>query len=372
MVANPFILKGYSEDQYFCDREKETKNIHNIVENGQDITLYAFRRLGKSALIQHVFHQMDDDERVGIFVDIWGSSSLADFTTSLAEAVIQSSIFSRRSIPNKMKEFIVGLGASITIGMDGQPSVDFLYHDRNKPFKKLEDILAFLNGTKKKVVLAIDEFQEIRKYEMAVPLEANLRKLVQRFQNTTFIFSGSEYHILDDMFNNYKNPFYQSTRMMSLDKIPKGRYQTFIEGHMARGKKALSREIIEHILDITHLHTYYVQAICHLIYSQRTYPRTLQEFDRLYQSFLEEKKVFYSEVPNRMTIKQFATLKTIASEGLVTSPTSSAFIEKLPVATPSSVQRIIQALLDKQLIIKDEGGYRLYDVFLEHYLKWKL
>lgn len=372
MVTNPFVLKGYAGVEYFCGREKETENIQNIVKNGQDITLYAFRRSGKSALIQHVFHQMDDDERIGIFVDIWGSSSLTDFTTSLAEAVIQSSIFGKRSISNKMKEFIGGLGASISIGMDGLPSVDLLYQDKNKPFKKLEDILTFLNGTKKKVVLAIDEFQEIRRYEMAHPLEANLRKLMQRFQNITFIFSGSEYHILDDMFNNYKNPFYQSTRMMALEKIPEDAYSEFIKKHMMKGNKELDDEIIQHILDITHRHTYYVQAICHLIYSRRTYPKTIIDFDKLYNDFLEEKKVFYSEIPNRMTVKQFATLKVIASDRLVTSPTASAFLERVPAATPSSVQRIMQALLDKQLIIKDEGGYRLYDIFLEHYLKWKV
>jgi len=372
MIQNPFILKGYVDKIYFCDREKEVKSILNSVINGQNITVSAYRRLGKSALIHHVFHQFHEKERVGIFVDIWGSSSLADFTACLAAAVIKSGLFGKRSITNKLRNFIAGLGASISIGIDGLPSIDFLYHNKNNPFKNLENIFSFLDAANKKVVLAIDEFQEIRKYEMAVPLEAKLRTLMQQFQNITFIFSGSEYHILDDMFNNYNRPFYQSTRMMGLGKIPRDLYTEFISNHMVRGKKVLDAPIIEHILDITHRHTYYVQAICHFIYSLRTYPKTIADFDLLYLSFLEEKYVFYAEVPNRMTVKQFATLKVIASEGVTISPTSASFLEKVPAATPSSVQRIIQALLDKQLIIKEEQGYRLYDVFLEHYLKWKI
>ncbi len=371
MISNPFILKGYSGVNYFCDREKETNSILNSLKNGQDITVYAQRRLGKSALIHHVFQQLENDQ-VGIFVDIWGSSSHSDFTTALAEAVINSSLFGKRTITNKLRDFIGGLGASVTIGMDGLPSIDVLYHHKNKPFRNLEGILTFLNTSGKKVVLAIDEFQEIRKYEMGNPLEANMRKLMQRFQNITFIFSGSEYHILDDMFNNYQRPFYQSTRMMTLDKIHEGAYIEFIQKHMNKVNKELDMSIIQHILDITYRHTYYVQAICHHIYSLRTYPRTVADFDKVYYSFLEDKMVFYAEVPNRMTIKQFAVLKVIAADGLVSNPTSAAFLERVPAATPSSVQRIFQALLDKQLIIKESAGYRLYDVFLSHCLKWKL
>jgi len=71
-----------------------------------------------------------------------------------------------------------------------------------------------------------------------------------------------------------------------------------------------------------------------------------------------------------LTKSQFAVVKSIAHAGLVKSPTSSDFMISSGVRSASSMQRIIQALLDKQVIIREDGLLRLYDVFLEHYLKY--
>ena len=57
---------------------------------------------------------------------------------------------------------------------------------------------------------------------------------------------------------------------------------------------------------------------------------------------------------------------------MVNSPTSSDFLRTANVKSASSMQRIIKTLLEKQVIIKEKGNYRLYDVFLEHYLKFNL
>ncbi len=58
---NPFILKGYKDSRFFCDRIRESDNLVNAIKNNQDITLFGYRRLGKSALIQHVFKKLDKE-----------------------------------------------------------------------------------------------------------------------------------------------------------------------------------------------------------------------------------------------------------------------------------------------------------------------
>ena len=44
MIENPFILRGYISDAYFCDREKETIDLIREIKNGNNITLIAPRR----------------------------------------------------------------------------------------------------------------------------------------------------------------------------------------------------------------------------------------------------------------------------------------------------------------------------------------
>jgi hypothetical protein len=120
-----------------------------------------------------------------------------------------------------MATFLKSIGASFSIGLDGLPSIDVIYSDRKHTFSSLEEIFHFLNKLDIRIVLAIDEFQEIKKYDNHFPLEARLRSLSQQSHNIVFIYSGSEHHLLNEIFTKYNMPFYQSTRMVSIDKIEK-------------------------------------------------------------------------------------------------------------------------------------------------------
>jgi len=366
---NPFLLKGYVGPEYFCDREKESDKIINSIRNQQDITLFAIRRTGKSALIYHVFNQLQENYDC-LYVDLWGTTSLSGFINETANAVIQSAIFSKGSFSKKLTDFIRSIGASLSIGNDGKPSVDIIYHDRNLIFNRLEEIFQFMEGNSSQVIIAFDEFQEIKKYTDSLSLEAKLRSLVQKYHNIRFIFSGSEQHLISDIFSSFDRPFYQSTRMIELKKIDSNQYHQFIIKHFHSGNKVISDALVSHILSLCHGHTYYIQAICNLIYSQEKIPGTIGEFEEIYLDFISEKQVFYAELPQRLTRHQFSTTKAIASIGKVEGVTTREFMDKAEIGSPGTMQAVIKALKEKQVIIKEGVAYRLYDVFLEHYLRY--
>ncbi len=372
MATNPFLLKGYLGKHYFCDREEETAKIITSIRNQQDITIHAFRRLGKSALLRHVENQMGQ-ECYFIYVDIWGTSAVGDFLKEISNGIIKSKIFSKRGIGKRLQDFIKSLGASFNLGLDGRPSIDLIYNDQLSLFKSLEEVISFLNSQDKPVVLAIDEFQEIKKYDSAkVPIEATLRKLTQRSNNIRFIYSGSEFHLINEIFNTYNKPFYQSTRMFQLGPIPKEKYRDFILVHFKKARKPLDPDLVERILDFSYLHTYYVQAIFNYLYGLEQVPTTWREFEKVYHPFVEEKGVFYAELPERITPQQFVVTKAFAMAGTVKSPTGAEFMRLANFTNSSSMRRAVKALEEKQIIIKDGEYYRLYDVFLEHYLKFNL
>ena len=54
-IDNPFVTTGYVGDEYFCDREKETKDIIRYLTNGNNVALISPRRYGKSDLLRHCF-----------------------------------------------------------------------------------------------------------------------------------------------------------------------------------------------------------------------------------------------------------------------------------------------------------------------------
>lgn len=56
-MVNPFVTKGYAGPAYFCDREQETKDLVQLLTNGNNMALISPRRLGKTDLIHHCFAQ---------------------------------------------------------------------------------------------------------------------------------------------------------------------------------------------------------------------------------------------------------------------------------------------------------------------------
>ena len=86
---NPFITRGYAGAEYFCDREKETHDIVNLLSNGNNIALISPRRLGKTDLIRHCFAQSELKEKYYTFlIDIYATSSLRDFVNTLGKAIL--------------------------------------------------------------------------------------------------------------------------------------------------------------------------------------------------------------------------------------------------------------------------------------------
>lgn len=84
-------------------------------------------------------------------------------------------------------------------------------------------------ASRQKCIVAIDEFQQIGYYPEK-NMEAVLRTYIQRCSNANFIFSGSERHLITEMFSEKARPFYNSADIMNLDVIPIDKYIEFAIG----------------------------------------------------------------------------------------------------------------------------------------------
>ena len=58
-LENPFVYQGYEGPDYFFDRTEETENIISALRNGRNVTLISPRKIGKTGLIRHAFHQLE-------------------------------------------------------------------------------------------------------------------------------------------------------------------------------------------------------------------------------------------------------------------------------------------------------------------------
>jgi hypothetical protein len=372
-AMNPFYLIPHTPKAYFCDRAQETEDMVRFLDNGSNITLISPRRYGKTGLIYHVFDCLKErKQKVELFyADIYATSSSDDFISVLAEAV--SKELKKDAL---IKSFFQKLGSIRPVftqdPLSGEPKLSFTLQTDAQRRYTLKALLEFLEHRSTKVVVAIDEFQQIRSYE-GLSMEALLRTHIQPLTNVQFIFSGSKKHTMAEMFTAENSPFYESAALYTLEKIDREVYAGFISEQFAAQKKTITPEAIDFILDWTRCHTFYTQTLCNRVFSAAKKEVSLVDALIAADAILKENEGGFLERRALLTAKQWKFLVAVAKEGEVREPTGAAFLHKYGLGAPSTAARLLNALTEKEMLLETktlEGStYCVYNVFLSRWLE---
>lgn len=373
-MKNPFIIKSYTSKELFCDRESELETLIRNCQNGIDTTLISQRRMGKSALIYRLFDEMEEQkiDFHTIYTDIYATRSLSDFIKFIAEAVLKA--FPENSnFGRKFMVFIKSLRPMITYdSISGEPQVQILYQSEQEKEHTLKGLFDFLDSQDKKILLAIDEFQQIREYPEK-NIEELLRTYIQRVKNIQFIFCGSKKHMMIDIFSNAKKPFYSSTQFITLDKIPWDKYHAFISHLFELNGRKIESDAVDYILEWTKRHTYYTQSLCNLIFSSGVKTISIAEVKEACVQILQMNETIFLQYRSLLTSGQWNFMIAVAKEQSVSQITAKAFLAKYDIGTPANSKRLVTALADKELIMenitKEGTSYAVYDLFLSRWLE---
>ena len=369
--TNPFVVKGKIEPQYFCDREAETERLTKSIGNGNNIVLISPRRMGKTGLIEHCFDQPALSDYYTFFIDILHTTSLREFTYILGKEVFD------RLLPKgkKMVKILIQTMKSISgsFGIDpttGEPSFNLQLGDITTPEYTLEEIFRCLEAANQPCLVAIDEFQQITNYPEK-NIEAILRTHIQRLSNTSFIFAGSERHIMQEMFLTAARPFYYSAELMELESIEKSVYVRFIVRNFEENKRKIDQETAEKVYDLFDGHTFYIQKTFNEAFSNTEKGKycTMETIKEAIETLLEIYAPFFKQVLSETLEKQKQLLYAIALNGEAEGITSSTFIKRNSLDSASSVQAAAKRLLEKDLIIKESKSYRLTDRLFTLWIK---
>ena len=342
--------------------------------NQSDMTLISQRRMGKTGLILRLFDELKTTKPDihTIYLDIFASRSIDDFIKLLAEATMKSFPV-KTSIGERLMTFIKSLRPQLSFdNITGEPQLQIAYQTAHEKEYTLRGLFDFLDSQEAPIVIAIDEFQQIRDYPEK-NMEALLRTYIQQVHNLTFIFCGSKKHLMADIFTNEKKPFYASTSFVSLSKIDEAPYTAFIRRLFEERQRSITSEAIQFILEWTRRHTYYTQQLCHTIYANGKQTIDLEEVKLACNQLMKQSEGVYLQYRQMLTDKQWDYLIAIAKEQSVQQITASAFLKRHKIGTPSVSRRLADALCEKGLI-NDESTldgtvYSISDVFMSHWME---
>lgn len=372
---NPFITRGYAGAEYFCDREKETHDIVNLLSNGNNIALISPRRLGKTDLIRHCFAQSELKEKYYTFlIDIYATSSLRDFVNTLGKAILEELKPRGKKTWEKFIMMLQSIKTEITFDFSGNPVWGMGLSNIENPSITLDEIFGYLNNADKPCIVAIDEFQQITSYSQGEDVEAALRTHIQRCNNAVFLFSGSRRHLMGSMFTSPSRPFYQSVITMGLAPISCDKYTSFAKRLFVKHDKLITDEVIEQVYNQFDGVTLCLQRVMNVLFMNTPVGgcATTQMADDAIEYILNLLNDNYETIISQLPEKQRAVLMAIAHDRKAKNISGGDFNKRHRLVSPSSTVSAIKALIDKDFVINDNGCYMVYDRFLSIWLKKKI
>lgn len=368
-LLNPFIYKGYEGSKYFCDREKETENIVRALQNGRNLTILSSRKIGKTGLIKHAFNRIKEQNKdaICIYLDIFATQNLNDFVQAFGAAIVEEAVEREKSLMSKVFDAFKAWRPMLSYdSLTGLPTVSVSIEPSSEEFT-LKSIFSHIENLKKEVYIAIDEFQQVANYPEK-GTEALLRSHIQ-FSHAGFIFSGSRQHLMAEMFNSPKRPFYQSTEFINLQPLPETVYYDFSRRFFEAKKGTLSETAFHDVYQRFNGHTWYVQFVMNRLYEMTKRVDSIEQTNQVILSIVDTLAPQYETMMALLTANQVNLLKAIAKENKVEKPQSVDFIKKYNLPSASSVKTALEVLVEKELVYPDNDGYIVYDRFLNLWLR---
>ena len=256
-MENPFIYGAIVTGKHFVDREREIKELTSDLLSRQHIILYSPRKMGKSSLIEEMFGRINREKKA-IAVRI----NLQKVTTKegLAKLIINEIVknFSMEKVVNEIKNFFTNISIRVFMDEKGKIGIEPIFRKKEE---LLEEALEFPEklGKRKNIILAFDEFQEIERWD---GIEKVMRAVMERHRNVSYLFSGSEEHLISLIFGTRERAFYRFGKMVKLPPIENGELEKFMIEKFEETGRTIDKEAVKFILDFGEGVPFYVQAIC--------------------------------------------------------------------------------------------------------------
>lgn len=358
-VAKIFPL-GLAKGKAFCNRVNERKRIANNIQCVRHSLVISPRRYGKSSLVLYVL----DELRIPfVQVDFFVAMDEAEIEHEILEGVkklINGLIPIHEKILKTVKEQIKKLKLKLLVGSDGV-SFELYTAEKKDPSKNIKSALILLEHvlaeSKKEAVFFIDECQEIGVVAASKGIEGAIRYVAQESTHLRFVFSGSNRHMLDQMFNDRSRPLYKLCDKISVERIHEEDYWAFIQKSAVQkwGRK-LSEAVLEKILELTECHPYYVNLICGRIwshYSESPPPRA-ENILRIWTEFAEEQKTEVSRELSALSELQKKLIVQIAL-GAEHNLTGKEMVS-LMNTTSAAIVKSLKTLEKRDFIFYAQGG----------------
>jgi len=219
-----------------------------------------------------------------------------------------------------------------------------------------------------KVMLEIDEFQEVSRLPESHAIEAEIRDAIQHADNISCVFLGSNRQMLEAMFAEKSRPFYKMCHIMKVERIKAVDYQIHLEDmSKAQWPLPIQCSVINVIIELTERHPYYVNKLCYSLWQLASAP-TAEDVLTTWRNIIAEEESNIVAVLTSLSNTQKAVIHQLSMEPTAALG-SKRFLALVNLAS-STMRTAMEQLKKDDMVYQDSSDvWHVMDPCLAAYLR---
>lgn len=374
MDNKPFIFGVATSGDNFTDRKSETARLLANFKHGINSVLISPRRWGKTSLVQKVCNLAKSDDLKVVYLDIFSCRSDREFYDAFASAVLKQTSSKWDEWVENAKLFLSRISPKFSFGAD--PMSDFFVSLELNP--KSDDITEILQLPEKiaqkkgcRIVICIDEFQQIAEFDDSKNFQKRLRTVWQLQKSVSYCLFGSKKHLMNELFEKKSLPFYKFGDAIYLQKIPTVDWVEYICGRFEVTGKSISPELAQKVCETVENHSSYVQQLAWLIWVNTDKVATEKEFEEAYKDILDQNTPLFEKQTENLSAYQINFLKAVIN-GVHKEFSTQEVIQRYRLGSSANVATVKRALIKKELIETEQREVTISDPLLKVWLQREL
>lgn len=367
----PFVFGRIADGDNFIDRIDDTKWLSANFRALTNTILISPRRWGKSSLVcKAAADAMGKDKKLKVvLVDIFNVRSEDEFYSKLATEVIRQTASTMDSVLATIKKYASAIVSGISFGdATSSYSVQFKI---NEPKKSSDEILdlpeRIASGKGIKIVLCIDEFQQIGSFDDPRSFQANLRSRWQLHRNVSYCLYGSRRHMMMEVFGKVSMPFYKFGDLRFLKKIDRSYWLDYIPRQFDKTGKSIATEACEQLVDLADNNPYYVQQLSQTAWMLTEDHCSVSVVMDAFECVLAQIGELNRALTRTLTISQQNLLHAMVAGEKELS--SKKVIDAYDLKSSTNVSRARKALVEKDILDDFGKEYTFEDPLYEYWLR---
>jgi len=373
-MENPFKYGGIVRGPHFADRKKELAELVREMENLNRVFLVSPRRYGKTCLLANLLDRLEEEGLATAYLDLNAYPDIRSFAAAFTQMTSRA-LESNAGKLLKIFASLQKLRPKVSVGADGALSGSLEVAAGEKDAlpalqEGMRHAEALAQKTKRKLVVVIDEFSDLEKYN-GQSVEKALRAEIQQQSCIGYIFSGSEESVMLSMVRDRKRAFFKLGRIMELGPIDRGEYIDFIEKWFRQGSYEVNIEDPGVILDMGKQVPLNVQRLCHTLWERA------REHGKITPSLIEEAPFVIAgqdsphfELLWHTASPQQKVLLMALSKEPDAKPFSKDFQLTYEIGPSSSIKASLESLVKKGILVRGKtGSYQFSDVFMVYWIQ---